>query len=90
MTNCPKFIEMQKMFHWKSMVIIKVQPVVETQEVIINVNVVDVDVTTRSKVTEEPMFKDRKPRKAHSVADWEKEERLKKSMVGTIQQIQKT
>jgi hypothetical protein len=36
------------------------------------------------------MFKDIKPRKAKSVADWEKEKQLKKSMVETIQQIQKT
>jgi hypothetical protein len=30
MTNCPKFIEMQKMFHGKSTVVTKVQPIVET------------------------------------------------------------
>jgi hypothetical protein len=35
------------------------------------VNVVDVNVTTRSKVTEEQVFKDRKPRKANSAIDWE-------------------
>jgi hypothetical protein len=38
------------------------------------VNVVDVSVTTRSKVTGEHVFKDRKPRKAKSVANWEKKE----------------
>jgi hypothetical protein len=37
----------------------------------------------------EDVFKDRKPRKANSGPNWE-EERLKKSMVGTIQEIQKT
>jgi hypothetical protein len=31
------------------------------------VNVVDVNVTKRRKVTEEQMFKDRKPRKANNV-----------------------
>ncbi len=30
MIDCPKFVEMQKMFHGKSMVITEVQPVVET------------------------------------------------------------
>ncbi len=30
MTNCPKFVEMQKMFHGKYMVIVEVQLVVET------------------------------------------------------------
>jgi hypothetical protein len=33
------------------------------------VNVVDVNVTTRSKVTEEQMFNDREPRKAKSAVD---------------------
>jgi inorganic pyrophosphatase len=36
------------------------------------------------------VFKDREPKKAKSVTDWEKKEQLKKSMVETIQQIQKT
>jgi hypothetical protein len=37
------------------------------------------------------VFKDRKPRKAKSVIDWDKEKRLmKKSMVETIQQIHET
>ncbi len=52
MTNCPKFVGMQKMFHGKSMVVVEVQLVVETQIITIDVNVVDVNVTTRSKVTE--------------------------------------
>ncbi len=50
----------------------------------------DVNVTTRSKATEEQMFKDRQLKKAKSATDQEKEKRLKKSMVDTIQQIQKT
>jgi hypothetical protein len=37
------------------------------------VNVVDVNVTTRSKIIEEQVFKDREPRMAKSVVDWEKE-----------------
>jgi hypothetical protein len=49
------------------------------------VNVVDVNVTTRSKATEEHVFKDKEPRKAKSVVDWEKEKWLKKSMVEIIQ-----
>jgi hypothetical protein len=51
------------------------------------VNVVDVNVTTRNKVIEEHVFKEREPRKANSVVDWEKEERLKQSMVETTQHI---
>jgi hypothetical protein len=36
------------------------------------------------------VFKDRKPRKANSFIVYEKEKQLKKLMVETIQQIQKT
>ncbi len=77
MIDCPKFVEMQKMFHGKSMVVIEVQLVAETQTVVADLNVVDVNVTTRSKVTKEQVFKDRELRKAKSVVDWEKEEQLK-------------
>jgi hypothetical protein len=77
MTNCPKFVEMQKMFHGKSMIITKVQHVAETKTIIADVNVVDVNVTTRSKVTEKHVFKDRKPKKTKNVINLEKEERLK-------------
>ncbi len=73
MTNYHKFVEMQKMFHGKSMVIIEVQPIVKTQTIIKNVNVVDVNATTRSKITKEQVFKDREPRKAKSAIEWEKE-----------------
>jgi hypothetical protein len=51
------------------MIVIEVQLVVETQIIITNVNVVDVNVTTRSKIAEEQVFKDREPRKAKSVVD---------------------
>ncbi len=51
MTSCPKFAKMQKMFHGKFMAVLEVQPIVETQIIIANVNVVDVNVTTRSKIT---------------------------------------
>jgi len=75
------------MLNGKSMTVIEVQLAAETQTVTTNVNVVDVNVMTRSKATEEQMFKDREPRKAMSVVDWENEERFKKLMVETIQHI---
>ncbi len=87
MIDCPKFIEMQKMFHGKSLTIAEVQLVAKIKIVNTYVNVMDVNVTTRSKVIEEHVFKDRKPRKAMSVVDWEKKEQLKKSMLKTIQHI---
>jgi hypothetical protein len=63
MIDCPKFAKIQKKIHGKSVTIAKVQLVAKTQIVITNVNVVDVNVTKRSKVTEEQVFKDREPRK---------------------------
>jgi hypothetical protein len=69
MTDCPKFVEMQEMFHGKSMVVIEVQLGSKTQIITANVNVVDVNVITRSKVTKEQVFKDRKPKKAKNVVD---------------------
>jgi hypothetical protein len=51
MIDCPKFVEMQKMFHEKSMTIAKVQLVAKAQTIIADVNVVDVNVITRSKIT---------------------------------------
>ncbi len=77
MTNCLKFVEMQKMFHGKSLIVVEVQLVAKTQTIIADVNVMDVNVTTRSKVIEEQVFKDRELRRAKSVADWEKKKRLK-------------
>jgi hypothetical protein len=41
------------MFHGKSVKIVEVQLVAKTQTIIGDVNVVDVNVTTRSKVIEE-------------------------------------
>jgi len=53
MTNCPKFAKMQKMFHGISMTITKIQPITKVKTIIIDMNVVDVNVTKRSKATEE-------------------------------------
>jgi hypothetical protein len=52
MTDRPKFAKMQKMFHRNFVIITKVQHVVETQTIIVDANVVDVNVTIRSKVIE--------------------------------------
>jgi hypothetical protein len=72
MCNCPKFIEMEKMFHGKSMAVTKVQLIAETQIVTTDVNVVDVNATTRSEVIKKHVFKDKKPRKAKNVTNLEK------------------
>jgi hypothetical protein len=69
MISCPKFVEMLKMFHGKSMTIVEVQLVVEIEIVTTNVNVVDVDVIIRSKVIEEQIFKNSKPKKSKNFVD---------------------
>ncbi len=69
MTNSPKFVEMQKMLHGKFVIVAEVQLVAKTQAVTTYVNVVDVNVITKSKVTKEHVFKDRKPRKENGVVD---------------------
>ncbi len=65
------------MFHGKSMTIAQVQLIVETQIVIADLNVVDVNITTKNEVTKEQIFKDKEPKKAKNVVDWEKKEQLK-------------
>ncbi len=55
MTYCPKFVKMQKMFHGKFVIVIEVQLVVETQTVIVDMSVVDINVITRSKVIDEQL-----------------------------------
>jgi len=40
------------------MIVVEVQPVAKTQTIIMDVNVVDVNVTTRSKVIDKHVFKD--------------------------------
>ncbi len=78
MIDYSRFIEMQKMFHGKSVTIIKVQHVVKIKTFITKVNVVDVNVTTRNKANEEHVFKDKELRKANIVVNQDKEEQLKK------------
>ncbi len=51
------------------MAVARVHPIADTQIVTTNVNMVDVNVTTRSKATKEHVFKDREPRKARNVAN---------------------
>ncbi len=47
MINCPKFVEMQKMFDGKFVIVVEVQPITKTQIVTTDVNVVDVNVTKK-------------------------------------------
>jgi hypothetical protein len=58
--------------------------IVEIKTIIANVNVIDVNVVTISKIIKDHVFEERKPRKNKNFVDWE-EEKLKKEMVETIQ-----
>ncbi len=60
MIDYPKFIKLQKMFHGKYVIVVKIQPIVETQTITTDVNVMDVNVTTRSTTTKKQVFKDKK------------------------------
>ncbi len=57
---------------WESVIIIEVQLVAKIQTITIDVNVVDVNVTTRSKAFEGQVFKDKEPRKTKNATNWEK------------------
>ncbi len=57
--------------------------------IIVDVNVIDVNVVTRSKIIEDQVFQEKEPRMNKSSANWEKEKKLKKAMVKTIQELQK-
>jgi hypothetical protein len=85
-TSCPKFIKMQKMFQGKNAYGLDMKMVFEVNIVITYVNVIDVNVVTRRRIIKEQVFQEKKPRKNKSIIDW-KEEKLKKTMVGIIQQL---
>ncbi len=76
---------MQNMFKDKKGQSTKSKPATEVKMVIISVNIVDVNVTPRSKTSEKQMFKYRKPRKNKFIVDWEVKKKLKRSMVEIIQ-----
>jgi hypothetical protein len=56
--NCPRFGEMQSMFKDKGGQSIEFKLVAKVKTIIASVNMVDVNVTTQSKTSEEQMFKD--------------------------------
>ncbi len=73
--NCPKYNDMQNMFKNKGVKITKKQVMVEPKVSNPSIHMVDVNMAIiRNKVTEEQMFKDRKPIKKNFVVDWEEEQ----------------
>jgi hypothetical protein len=89
MMICPKLAKMQKMFQWKNASSSKGKTIVKVKTVIIDVNVINFNVVTRSIITKYQLFQEREPQKNKSTTYWKKEEKLKKIMVETIQKLQK-
>ncbi len=83
------YAEMQKMFQGKNASSSEGKAIVEIKTIIANVNVIDVNVAKISKIIEDQVFEEREPRNNKSTTYWE-EEKLKKEMVETIQQLQKS
>jgi hypothetical protein len=52
-TNCPKFVEMQKMFQGKNASNLDKKMASKVNIIIVNVNVIDVNVAIRSRITKE-------------------------------------
>ncbi len=78
------------MFQGKNASSLKGKVVTKVKTITINVNVVDVNVVTRSRITKDQVFQEKEPRKNKSTVDWEKNQKLKKTMVEIIQQLHKS
>lgn len=83
--DCPRFGKMQDMFKDIGGRTIESKLIIETKVIITLVSMVDVNVTTWSNRNVEHVFKGQKPRKNKSTIDWEIKDKLKNSMVETIQ-----
>jgi hypothetical protein len=85
MTNYPKFVKMQNIFQGKNASNTNEKLIVNVKIITIIMNTVDVNVTTKSRITKKQMFHEQKLRKNEIIANWEKQLKLKKMMVDTIQ-----
>ncbi len=84
----PKYNDMQNMFKNKGVKTINKQVVVKPKVTNPSVHIVDANMAiTRSKVTEEQMFKDKCPIKKKFAIDYKEEQRLQQSFVKTIQEM---
>jgi hypothetical protein len=56
MTNCPEFAKMQKMFQGKNASNLQGKAIDKVKIVTTNVNVIDVNVATRSRIIKKQVF----------------------------------
>jgi len=82
----PNFANMQKMSPKKKISTLDGNVVVNVKIIIVEVNV-NVNVATRSRIIDEQVLQEKEPRKNKTIAYMEKEKKLKKIMVNTIQQL---
>jgi hypothetical protein len=61
--------------------------VVNVKTITIEMNVLHVNVATISTIIDEQMLQEKEPRRNKTIAYMEKEDKLKKMMVNTIQQL---
>ncbi len=88
MINSPKFVEMQKMFQGENASSLERKMIIKVKTITIDVNVIDINVATKRKITKDQVFHEKEPWKNKSTTDWE-EEKFKKTIIETIQQFQK-
>jgi hypothetical protein len=74
---------MLKMFQGKNASSLRGKAIIKVKTTTTYVNVIDINVATRSKIIEDHVFKEKEPRKNKSTVDW-KDEKLKKITVKTI------
>jgi hypothetical protein len=84
MADYPKFVKMQKMFQLKNNASSsKGKAIFEVKIIIANVNAIDVNVATKSKITKDHVFQEKELRNNNNNR-LGKEDKLKKTMVEII------
>lgn len=84
MTDCLEFVEMQKMVQGKNASSSQGKVLDEVKTITVDVNVV-----IRNKITNDQVFQEKEPWTNKSIANWEKDEKLKEATVKIIQELQK-
>jgi hypothetical protein len=87
MIDCPKFAKMQNMSQGKNISILDGNAIVNVKTITIEVDVLHVNVAIRSRIIDKQVLQEKEPRKNKIIAYMEKEDKFKKRMVDTIQQL---
>jgi hypothetical protein len=71
MMDCPKFENMSKIFQGKIASGLEGKVIVKVKTIILDVNVIHINITTRRKVTKDQVFQKKEPWKNKSTVNWE-------------------